>query len=58
MVEVNAKTKINPYSANVENMVSSSNSASKWQMGFNSAFKWINKSILTLVRIYLSLDIV
>jgi len=29
---------INPYPANVENMASSYN-ASKWQMGFNSAFK-------------------
>ena len=29
---------VNPYSANVENKVSSYNT-SKWQMGFNSAFK-------------------
>jgi hypothetical protein len=29
---------INPYPANVENKVISYN-ASKWQMGFNSAFK-------------------
>ena len=28
----------NPYTANVENMVSS-NYARKWQMGFNSAFE-------------------
>jgi len=28
---------VNPYPANVENMVSSNN-ASRWQMGFNSAF--------------------
>jgi len=32
------KMSFNPYPANVENMVSSKN-ASKWQMGFNSAFK-------------------
>jgi len=30
--------KPNPYPANVEYMVNSNN-ASKWQMGFNSAFK-------------------
>ena len=29
---------INPYPANVENMVAPTN-ASKWRMGFNSAFK-------------------
>jgi hypothetical protein len=31
----------NPYPANVENMMTSNN-ASKWQMGFNSAFKGLN----------------
>ena len=33
---------INPYLANVENMVSSNN-ASSWQMGFNSVSKWLKK---------------
>ena len=32
---------INPYPANVENIVSS-NVASRWQMGFNSVFKGLN----------------
>ena len=32
---------INPYPANVENM-GASNNASRWQMGFNSAFKGLN----------------
>jgi hypothetical protein len=33
---------INPYLANVENMVNPNNS-SKWKMGFNSAFKGLNR---------------
>jgi hypothetical protein len=34
------KEELKPYPANMENMVSSYQSnASKWQMGFNSAFK-------------------
>jgi len=43
----------NPHPANVENMVSSYN-ASKWQMGFNSAFKELidafNNAALTKVQ--------
>jgi hypothetical protein len=35
-------TVLNPYSANMENMVSSNN-ASKWLMGFNSAFEGLIK---------------
>jgi hypothetical protein len=34
----------NPYPANVENMVSSKN-ASRWQMGFNSAFKVLKRRL-------------
>jgi hypothetical protein len=30
---------VNSYPANVENMVIAPNTASKWQMGFNSAFR-------------------
>jgi hypothetical protein len=41
---VNASYLINPYPANVENKVSSYN-ASKWQMGFNSAFKGLNAKL-------------
>jgi hypothetical protein len=37
-------TSLNPYPVNVENMVSSNN-ASKWQMGFNLAFKGLNTKI-------------
>jgi len=35
-------SEFNPYPANVENMVSSNN-ASRWQIGFNSAFKGLKK---------------
>jgi hypothetical protein len=35
---------INPYPANVENMVAPTN-ASKWRMGFNSAFKGLNYTL-------------
>jgi len=35
---------LNPYPANVENMASSYN-ASRWQMGFNSAFKGLMEAI-------------
>ena len=35
---------VNPYPANMENMVSFNN-ASKWQMGFNSAFKGLNSGV-------------
>jgi len=38
---------INPYPANLENMVSFYN-ASKWQMGFNLAFKWLTIWPVTL----------
>ena len=38
------KMLLNPYPANVENMVSSNNDR-KWQMGFNSAFKGLKESI-------------
>jgi hypothetical protein len=31
--------RINPYPANLENMVSSPNNTSKWQMGFNALLK-------------------
>ena len=34
----------NPYPANVENMVAPTN-ASKWQIGFNSAFKGLSANI-------------
>jgi hypothetical protein len=37
-VHGNLKELLNPYPANVENMVISNNT-SKWLMGFNSAFK-------------------
>jgi hypothetical protein len=48
-----AKNKtINPYPANVENMVAPTN-ASKWRMGFNSAFKGLNKiGFLPLTPVY------
>ena len=39
---------INPYPANVENMVSSYN-ASRWQMGFNSAFKGLKVKYVSLL---------
>jgi hypothetical protein len=39
---------INPYPTNVENMVSSY--ASKWQMGFNSAFKRLIPQVSDLSR--------
>jgi hypothetical protein len=37
------RTAINPSSANVDKMVAPAN-ASKWQMGFNSAFKELNQN--------------
>jgi len=37
---------LNPYTANVENMVSPNN-ASKWQMGFNWAFKMLIGQIVS-----------
>ena len=36
---------VNPYSANLENVVSSNN-AGRWQMGFNSVFKGLDKYVL------------
>jgi hypothetical protein len=35
-------TNINPYPANMKNMVAPTNT-SKWQMGFKSVFKGLNK---------------
>ena len=37
----------NPFPANVENMMSYK--ASKWQMGFNSAFKVLKKKIVGII---------
>ena len=42
---------INPYPANVENKVSYN--ASKWQMGFNLAFKGLNKLWINKINIVL-----
>jgi len=45
-----------PYPANVENMMSNNN-ASRWQMGFNSAFKGlISYLIIKFVRYLLFVD--
>jgi hypothetical protein len=42
--KVNPSNYINPYPANVENTVSYNN-ASRWQIGFNSAFKGLNSDV-------------
>jgi hypothetical protein len=40
-----SSVQINPYPTNVDNMVART-SASKWRMGFNSAFKGLNTARL------------
>ena len=40
---------INPYPANVDNMVSSYQCSSKWRMGFNSVFKGLIKKTVPVV---------